>query len=124
MTIGCTIATTCLFSFILFLLVWLPWYFDLDTYTNSGTDVIWITKNRELNWFFTHFLLPHAVMYENLCDRINGNGLALLLLLLSLVTLPTTLIMSLIGFSVLLVRYLWRTFCRAFARKEEDEWTM
>ena len=123
MTICGIIAVIFLFSFILFLLVWLPWYFDLDTYTNWGTDVIWVTKNRELNWFFTHFLIPYAVMYENLCDRINGNGLALLLLLLSLVTLPTTLIMSLIGFSVLLIRYMWRTFCRAFARKEEGKWT-
>lgn len=104
-----------------FLLIWFPLFFNISDYTDWGEDVIWITKNRELNWFFTYFLPPHAIMYENLCERINGNGLALLLLLLTLVTLPVTLIMSLIGFSTLLVRYLWRTFCRAFAREEEDE---
>ena len=101
-----------------FFLIWFPFYFDLSDYTNWGKDVIWVTKNRELNWFFTHFLPPHAIMYENLCEHINDKGLALLLLLLSLITLPVTLLMSLIGFSTLLVRYMWRTFCRAFARKE------
>ena len=121
MTCGCIIITICMFTVLLFTLVWLPQYFELDSYTNLDRDVIWVTKNRELNWFFTYFLPPHSVMYENLCERINGNGLALLLLLLSLVTLHVTLIMSLIGFSTLLVRYMWRTFCRAFARKEDYE---
>ena len=104
-----------------FILLWLPLFFSVSDYTDWGEDVIWVTKNRELNWFFTYFLQPHAIMYEKLCERINGNGLALLLILLSLVTLPVTLLMSLIGFSTLLVRYLWRTFCRAFARKDENE---
>lgn len=121
MTICSIIAMICLFAFLLFLLVWFPFYFDLSDYTDWGKDVIWVTRNRELNWFFTYFLPPHAIMYEKLCDHINGNGLALLLLLLSLVTLPTTLIMSLAGFSTLLVRYMWRTFCCAFARKEEGK---
>lgn len=106
-------------AFALFLAIWLPLYGDLSNYTDWGRDVIWVTKNRELNWFFTYFLPPHAIMYENLCERVNGKGLALLLLLLSLVTLPTTILMSLIGFSVLLVRYMWRTFCRAFVREED-----
>lgn len=108
-------------SLLQFLFLWLPLSDELLEYTDWGNDVIWITKNRELNWFFTHFLQPHALMYERLCERVNGNGLALLLLLLTLVTLPVTLLMSLIGFSTLLVRYLWRTFCRAFARKDEKE---
>lgn len=106
-------------SLLQFLFIWLPLHEELSEYTGWGKDVIWITKNRELNWFFTHFLSPHAFMYERLCERVNGNGLALLLLLLTLVTLPVTIIMSLIGFFVLLVRYLWRTFCRAFAREED-----
>lgn len=121
MTLCYTIIIICMLSVLLFGLVWLPLYFDISDYTNWGRDVIWVTKNRELSWFFTYFLPPHAIMYEKLCERINGNGLALLLLLLSLVTLPVTLLMSLIGFSVLLVRYMWRTFCRAFARKEDCE---
>lgn len=111
MTCGCVIMITIL----QFLLIWLPFYFDIDDYE----DVIWVTKDRELNWFFTYFLPPHAIMYEELCERINGNWLALLLLLLTLVTLPVTLLMSLIGFSALLVCYMWRTFCRAFERKKE-----
>ena len=108
----------CLIVLLQFLLIWLPFYFDIDDYRHWGKDVIWVTKNRELNWFFTYFLPPHAIMYENLCERVNGKGLALLLLLLSLITLPVTLTMSLIGFSTLLVRYMWRTFCHVFARKE------
>ena len=118
MTAGAIIVLICMLTVTLFLLVWLPFYFDISEYTNWGKDVIWVTKNRELNWFFTYFLTPHAIMYEKICERINGKGLALLLLLLSLITLPVTLTMSLIGFSVLLVRYTWRTFCRTFARKE------
>lgn len=103
-----------------FLSIWLPGYLDLDTYTDFGKDVIWITKNREFNWFFTHFLPTHAIMYENLCERINGHGLALLLLLLSLVTLPVTFIMSIIGGIVMSIRWLWRYFCKTFAREEES----
>ena len=120
MTAGAIIVLICMLTVTLFLLVWLPFYFDISDYTNWGRDVIWVTKNRELNWFFTYFLPPHAIMYEKLCERINGNGLALLLLLLSLVTLPVTLIMSLIGFSALLVRYMCRTFCCAFAREDDN----
>ena len=119
MTCGCIIMIPCFITILQFLLIWLPSYFDIDSYTNWGKDVIWVTKDRELNWFFTYFLPPHAIMYEKLCERINGNGLALLLLLLTLVTLPVTLLMSLIGFSALLVCYMWRTFCRAFERKKE-----
>lgn len=118
MSCCCIITITCLIALLLFLFAWLPSYIDLDYYMDCNEGVIWVTKNRELNWFFTHFLPPHAAMYDTLCERINGKGLALLLLLLSLITLPTTIIMSLIGFSTLLVRYMWRTFCRAFARKE------
>ena len=102
-----------------FLFIWFPCYFDLDVYTDFGRDVIWVTKNRELNWFFTCFLPPYAIMYENLCERINGNGLALLLLLLSLVTLPVTLLMSIIGGIVMSIRWLWRYFCKIFAREED-----
>lgn len=102
-----------------FLLIWLPFYMDISSYTNWGKDVIWITRNRELNWFFTYFLPPHAIMYEELCENINGKGLAILLLLLSLATLPVTLPMSLIGAITVAIRALWRRFCRAFARKEE-----
>lgn len=102
-----------------FLLIWLPFYIDCGDYINWGKDVIWITKNRELNWFFTLFLLPHAIMYEELCEDINGKGLAILLLLLSLATLPVTLLMSLIGAIAVIIRALWRHFCRTFARKED-----
>lgn len=119
MTCGSIIMITFVITVLEFALIWLPLHEELSEYTDWGKDVIWITKNRELNWFFTHFLPPHALMYERLCERVNGNGLALLLLLLTLVTLPVTLIMSLIGVFTLLVRYLWRTFCHAFAREED-----
>ena len=96
-----------------FLLVWLPIYMD----TAYEDDVIWISKNYELNRFFTYFLPPHAIMYEACCERINGDGLMCLLLLITLLTLPTTLIMSLIGAIVSLLRFLWKLFCKTFARE-------
>lgn len=102
-----------------FLLMWLPFYMDFSDYTNEGKDAIWITKNRNLNWFLTLFLIPHAVMYKNLCERVNGDGLALLLVLLTLITLPLSLLMSLIGVIILGIWRLWRCFCCAFAREEE-----
>ncbi len=106
-------------SLLQFLLIWILCYCDISEYTDDGEEVIWITKNRELNWLFTHFLPPHALMYERLCERINGDGLALLLLLLTLVTLPLSLLMSLIGAIALSIRLLWHRFCRAFMREEE-----
>lgn len=119
MSCRCIIMIAFFITMLEFALIWLPLYFDISDYTDCGRDIIWVTKNHELSWFFTYFLPPHAIMYEKLCEHINGNGLALLLLLLALVTLPVTLIMSLIGFFALLVRYLWRIFCRAFAREED-----
>ena len=106
-------------SLLEFLLIWLPLYMDISKYTDWGKDVLWITKNRELNWFFTYFLPPHAIMYEELCESINGKGLAILLLLLSIATISVTLLMSLIGVTAVSVRALWRRFCRTFARKED-----
>ena len=102
-----------------FLLIWLPLYMDFSSYTNYGEDMICMTKNPNLNWFFTHFLLPHAVMYEDLSERINSDGLTILLLLLTLITLPVSLLMSLIGAIALSIRLLWHCFCRAFMREEE-----
>jgi len=96
-----------------FFLVWLPMYVDME-YKN---DIIWVSKNYELNRFFTYFLPPHAIMYENCCERINGDGLMCLLLLITFLTLPTTLIMSLIGAIVSLLRFLWKLFCKSFARE-------
>ena len=103
------------------LFIWLLMYMDLSEYTNYGEDVIWVTNNHEFNWFFTYFLVPHAIMYEHCCDDINRTGLAILLLLLSLVTLPATCLMSLIGGIVLFIRFVWRLFCRAFKREEDYE---
>lgn len=101
-----------------FLLIWLGSYFLISDYTNFGCDVIWISKNRTFNWFFTYFFPAHAIMYERLCERVNGDGLAILLILLSLITLPTTCLMTLIGGIVLFIRFIWHRLCRTFARKE------
>ena len=113
------IVTIFFISLMEFLLIWLWGYFTISEYTDFGRDVIWITKNRELNWFFTYFLPSHAIMYEELCEHINGQGLAILLLLLSIATLPVTIIMSLIGALVISIRLLWQWFCRIFAREED-----
>lgn len=97
-----------------FILIWLVLYAEYE-----GEDIIYITKNKELNWFFMHFLIPHAVMYEALCERINERGLALLLIGLSIITYPVTIIMSIIGGIVMLLRLVWRGFCVIFAREKE-----
>jgi len=102
-----------------FLLLWLPFYLDLSYYTDYGNDLICISNNHTFNWFFTYFFPAHATIYENLCERINNNGLAILLLLLSLITLPTIILMSLIGAIVLTIRLLWQRFCKTFSRQDE-----
>lgn len=121
MNLPTIIAITVIVSLFQFILMWLPFYMDFSDYTNDGKEAIWITKNPEVNWFFTLFLIPHAVMYEHLCERINGNGLAILLLLLSLLTLPVTLLMSLLGIIVCVIRFGWHHFCKAFAREVDDK---
>lgn len=113
------IAIILFISLFQFILIWLWGYFTISEYTDFGRDVIWITKNHTFNWVFTYFFPTHAIMYENLCERINGEGLALLLLLLSIITLPVTIIMSLIGAIVLAIRLLWQYFCHIFAREED-----
>lgn len=108
-------------SLIEFVLIWVLSYVEIDDYTNFGNDVIWVSKNHTFNWFITNFFPAHAILYERLCERINGEGLALLLLLLTLITLPPSLLMALIGAITLSIRLLWRCFCRAFAREEDNK---
>ena len=107
-------------SIMQFFLIWLPFYMSISDYTDFGKDLICVSKNRAFNWFFTYFFPAHAVMYENLCERINGDGLAILLLLLTLITLPTTFLMSLIGAIIFAIRVLWRHFCKAYSRQDDN----
>lgn len=115
------IAIIVIVSLIEFVLIWALNYVDIDDYTDFGNDVIWVSKNRTFNWFITHFFPAHAILYERLCERINGTGLALLLLLLTLITLPLSLLMCAIGAIVLSIRKLWHYFCKIFAREVYDK---
>lgn len=84
-------------------------------------DVVWITKNYDANWCITRFLPPHALAYEKLCERINGPGLALMLVILSLLTYPTTIFMGALALIAFCVRRIWKWFCETFEREQEEE---
>lgn len=84
-------------------------------------DIIWITKNYDANWCITRFLVPHALAYERLCEHINGPGLALMLVVLSLLTYPVTICMGIFALVAYCVRRVWKWFCKAFAREQQEE---
>ena len=96
----------------------LIWTFS---WAGCDDDIVWITKNYDANWCITRFLPPHALAYENLCEHINGPGLALMLVVLSLLTYPTTIFMGTLAVVAYCVRRIWKWFCRTFAREQEEE---
>ena len=78
---------------------------------------IWVSKNEEITRLVSWFLPVHAIVYEQTCDYINGQGLAILMYLLSLALLPSTVFFGICGLIFAAAMYTWRVFCRAFARK-------
>ena len=102
------------------LLGYIPAWMDKDVYTGCGDSLIYVTKREPINWLFTHFLTPLAVLYDNLCDRINGQGLALLMIWSFILTLPFSLLLTIVGLISLMVREIWHRFCRKYAREVDE----
>lgn len=80
-------------------------------------EYIWVSKRRTITQLVNIFLPVHAIVYEVTCDYINGQGLAILMYLLSLALLPSTLFFGACALIFSAAMYTWRAFCRAFARK-------
>lgn len=110
-----------IWTVICFLLVFLPCAIDIDSYIYIGDDVVWVTRNYELNKTITIFFPHIAIMYDNLCEKINGDGLAILIILILLATLPITIVFSILGALFLLIHKSWKHFCKVYARESDEE---
>lgn len=103
------------------LFVLLPCSLDVDGHIYIDDDVVWVTKNHTFNKMIT-ILFPHiAIMYDRLNEKINGDGLAILIILILLATLPMSIILTIIGAVYLTIRVSWHHFCKVYAREEDDE---
>ena len=98
-----------------FILIWIPCWVQLVEYTDED-GLIWVSPNREISWYVTHFLPFIALTYEKLCETINGQGLLIVIYLLYIISSPMSLFFTLIGLLVCCVRYAWRKFCYAYRR--------
>lgn len=99
------------------LLVWgTAAFFRIEYCEDDG--YIWVSKRRAITQWVNIFLPVHAIVYEQTCDYINGEGLAILMYLLSIVLLPSTLFFGgVCGLIFAVAVHAWHLFCRAFARK-------
>lgn len=92
----------------------------LDEYSDEN-GIVWVSKNRTFSKLFTRYFPHLAVIYEKLCEKINGEGLLIILVLVSLLTLPMTIgLLILLLFNLLLIK-VWQLFCTTFARESDDE---
>ena len=83
--------------------------------------IVWVSKNRTFNKLFSIYFPHLAVIYEKLCEKINGEGLLIILVLVSLLTLPMTIgLLIILLFHLLLIK-VWQIFCTIFARESDDE---
>ena len=98
---------------VLFCVLWCPYWAD-----DSGLSYMKVVKNDEINWFLNSFFPPHTAVYYELRESINGLGLAILIILLTLITLPNSALMFVIGIITLAIRKGWKIFCKIFARKK------
>lgn len=100
-------------TFVDFIMLWIPCYMDHD-YDEEPVEV---SNNKDFNLFFTWFLVPHAQLYDKMEGKINKCGIGILMMGLSLLTLPTTIFMTTIGGLALLCTSGWRKFCDVFAEE-------
>ncbi len=98
---------------VLFCVLWCPYWMD-----DSALSFMNVTKNDEINWFLNNFFPLHTTVYYEFRESINGCGLAILITLLTIVTLPNSAIMFVIGTITLAIRKGWKIFCKIFARKK------
>ena len=103
------------------LCVLLPCSLDVDGHIYIDDDVVWVTKNHTFNKVIT-ILFPHiAIMYDCISEKINGDGLAILIILILLATLPMTIILIIIGAIYLTICISWHHFCKVYARESDEE---
>lgn len=103
-----------------FLFAFIPALMDRDDYADTKTGLIWVSKNRNISWFVTLFLPYCAIPYEILCEKLNGEGLAKIMVLIFILTLPLSVICTIIGGIVLIIKLLWHNFTIKYAREEEQ----
>ena len=106
-----------LISLIAVLVPSVPW---IDEYGDEN-GIVWVSKNRTFSKLFSRYFPHLAIIYEKLCEKINGEGLAIILILLSLLTLPMTIGLLIILLFNLLIIKVWQLFCTTFARESDDE---
>jgi hypothetical protein len=83
--------------------------------------IVWVSKNRIFSKLFSCYFPHLAVIYEKLCEKINGEGLAIILILVSLLTLPLTIFLLILLLLNLLIIKIWQLFCTTFARESDNE---
>lgn len=120
MTIMDIIILIILWLLISIIAVFVPSAVALDDYCDEN-GIIWVSKNRTFNKLFSCYFPHLAIVYEKLCEKINGEGLAIILILISLLTLPMTICFLIILFFNFLIIKVWQLFCTTFARESDDE---
>lgn len=120
MTILDIVASIALWLFLSLVTVLAPLTAWIDEYCDEN-GIIWVSKNRTFSKLFTRYFPHLAIIYEKLCEKINGEGLLIILVLVSLLTLPMTIgLLILLLFNLLLIK-VWQLFCTTFARESDDE---
>lgn len=92
----------------------------IDEYSDEN-GIVWVSKNRTFSKLFSRYFPHLAIIYEKLCEKINGEGLVIILGLVSLLTLPMTISFLIILLFNLLIIKVWQLFCTTFARESDDE---
>lgn len=100
--------------------VFVPSTVGLDDYCDEN-GIIWVSKNKTFSKLFSRYFPHLAVIYEKLCEKINGEGLLIILVLVSLLTLPMTICFLIILLFNLLIIKVWQLFCTTFARESDEE---
>lgn len=97
-----------------FIFVWVP---CLNKLIELPDGLVRISSNYDVNWVFTNFLAPHALMYATLHRKINKKGMAILFVTLTLATLPCSPLCTVIGLDILAVKSIWQWFCETFKKE-------
>lgn len=120
MTIPNIIALIGLWFLISLITTCLPAAGWIDEYSDDN-GIIWVSKNMIFSFLFTRYFPHLAIIYEKLCEEINGEGLIIILGLISLLTLPMTIVLLILLLFNLLIIKVWQLFCMTFARESDDE---
>lgn len=114
-TAVCLLIFWYVFSWIFGFIIWLV---DIDDYKDERTGLVWVSKNQIVSWIVTAWLPLQATVYDKLCDTMDGNGLAIVMIGLTLLTLPVSLAHIIIGCLCALIKYAWACFRADHWRKD------